>query len=175
MRYWGEEPCTQWKVKGNQNPMSESILLERVKWEEQFKTSFIKIGCKIRELWTFEKSCITFYGDPQIGKHASKWLILWTTLHLFCTQIFRFPPLFYIFLIISSWPWPWWHMWCELYFPMTYVVLSRRQDAILEIVGKIWKFVYKTNGELSTKSAILKHNCQFEDPHIRTTRFFKLL
>ena len=40
------------------------------------KKSFIKIGYQISELWKFEKSCFTFYGDPQIGKTTSKWQIL---------------------------------------------------------------------------------------------------
>ena len=63
-------------IKGKQNPRRESISQERVKREEQFKKSFIKIGYQIRELWKFEKSRFTFYGDPQIGKNASKWPIL---------------------------------------------------------------------------------------------------
>ena len=41
--------------------------------EKQFKKSFIKIGYEMRELWKFEKSWFTFYGDPQIGNIASKW------------------------------------------------------------------------------------------------------
>ena len=38
---------------------------------------------------------------------------------------------------------------------------------------EIWKIVYKTDGELSTKSAILKQFCQFEDPHRKYNKTFQ--
>ena len=111
-------------IKGNQNPMRESTWEERVKWEDQYKSSFIKIGYEIRKLWKFEKSCCTIYGEPQIGKHASKWLILWTTPHLLsCTQISRFSPPSPKSHLASYWAQ---HMSWENIIHTTYVKVRRR-------------------------------------------------
>ena len=125
-------------IKGNQNPGGKSIWMKRGDKEKQFKKSFIKIGYEMRELWQFEKSRFIFYGDPQIGNIASKWLLLWTTLHMFSTQNFRFSPLSLKILLVSLWTQ---HMLCKIHLPMIYLDLRWRQAAPWEVMEKIWNFV----------------------------------
>ena len=97
--------CLGQTLKGNPTQGENQPYRKEENERSNLKKSFIKIGYKIRELWKFEKSSCSFYGDPQIGIIGFKMADLMDNSPFILYTNFQIFPIFFrniSYLLLSS-------------------------------------------------------------------------
>ena len=104
------------------------------------------------ESWKFERSQLSFYGDPQIQNCR----LLWATLHLFCMKIkcIKFSAFSLTMLLLSLWTQ---YMLCKIHIPM--ITLSLGEDKLpLERRWRKSEIVIQNKWRVTHKSLLFQIN-----------------